>query len=195
MLERMSEPAGARVYPVFLKLSGRRALVVGAGAVAERKIEALLEAQALVRVVAPEATQQVRALAAAGSIEWRARSFEDADVDGAWLVVAATSDAAVQQRAAAACEARRVFVIAVDDPANASAYSGAIVARPPFTIAISSSGATPALTRLIREIVEQVLPSEEWVERAQLLRAKWRASGTPMGDRFGELVRELAAKT
>jgi uroporphyrin-III C-methyltransferase / precorrin-2 dehydrogenase / sirohydrochlorin ferrochelatase len=188
----MSEPADARVYPVFLRLAGRRALVVGAGPVAERKIAALVEAQAVVRVVAPEATEGVRALAAAGSIEWIARPFEERDVDGAWIVVAATSDGAAQERVSAAASTRRVFVIAVDDPAHASAYSGAVVTRPPFTIAISSSGATPALTRLVREIIEHVLPGDDWIDHAKRLRAKWLASGTPMGERFGELVRELA---
>ena len=62
--------------------------------------------------------------------------------------------------------------------------------RPPFLIAISSSGATPALTRLVREIIEYVLPGDEWVEHAQRLRAKWLADGTPMAERFSQLVRE-----
>jgi siroheme synthase-like protein len=113
-------------------------------------------------------------------------------VDGAWLVFAATGDASVQRRVADAAGERRVFCVAVDDPANASAYSGAVVRRPPFTVAISSSGAAPALTRLVREVIEHVLPGERWVERATELRAKWLADGTPMGDRFAELVREMA---
>jgi siroheme synthase-like protein len=190
----MPDAADLRVYPVFLKLAGRDALVVGAGSVAERKVASLLEARARVRVVAPQATAEIQRLAAAGAIQWSARPFEDSDADGAWFIVAATSDDRAQRRVAAAAEARRVFVIAVDDPPNATAYSGAIVSRPPFTVAISSSGATPALTRLLREILEDVLPDPEWVEHAKALRAKWLASGTPMASRFGELVRELAAK-
>jgi uroporphyrin-III C-methyltransferase/precorrin-2 dehydrogenase/sirohydrochlorin ferrochelatase len=186
--------ADLRVYPVFLKLAGRAVLVVGAGPVAERKVASLLDARARVRVVAPQATDEIRRLAGAGAIEWSQRPFQEDDADGAWFVVAATSDAEAQRRVAAAAEARRVFVVAVDDPPNASAYSGAVVSRPPFTIAISSAGATPALTRLLREILEDVLPEPEWVEHAKALRARWLASGTPMGSRFGELVRELAAK-
>jgi siroheme synthase-like protein len=189
-------PAGdeASLYPIFLKLEGRRVLVVGAGAVAERKIESLQRAKALIRVVAPEATDAIRKWAEGAELEWLARPFEDADVRDAWLVIAATSDAATQRSVAAAAEARACFVIAVDDPVHASAYSGAVVRRPPFTIAVSSSGTAPALTRLVREVVEQVLPDEDTVAHAQRLRAKWQAEGTPMGRRFDELVRELAKK-
>jgi siroheme synthase-like protein len=187
--------ADAAIYPLFLKLAGRRVLVVGGGAVAERKIESLLEAGAQVRVVAPEATPRVRELSTGGAIERLARPFVDADVDGAWLVIAATSDAGVQELAAASCASRRVFCVAVDDPPNASAYSGAVVRRPPFTIALSSSGETPALTRLLREVIEHALPSEQWVAHARSLRRKWRTEKTPMGERFAELVRELARKS
>jgi siroheme synthase-like protein len=177
-----------------LKLGGRRVLVVGAGAVAERKINSLLEAQARVCVVAPEATAEVARLARASAVEWRIRPFEEADADGAWLVIAATADPRVQQDVAAAAAKRRAFCVAIDDPANASAYSAAVVRREPFTIAISSSGATPALTRLVREVIEHVLPREEWIEHAKQLRAKWIAEQTPVGERFGDLVKELAEK-
>jgi uroporphyrin-III C-methyltransferase/precorrin-2 dehydrogenase/sirohydrochlorin ferrochelatase len=180
-----------RLYPLFLKLDGRTALVVGAGSVGERKIAALVDVGARVRVVAPKATEEVERLATAGAIEWRARAFEENDADGAWIAVAATSDAAVQRAVAQAAEARRVFVVAVDDVPNASAYSGSIVRRDPFVIAISSSGEAPALTRLVREIVEQLLPPEEWVEEAKRLRQRWMVDGTPMGERFAELVRKL----
>jgi siroheme synthase-like protein len=187
----VNPPIGPPLLPLFLKLEGRTALVVGAGAVAERKIVALVEAGAHVRVVAPDATDGVRALATEGRVAWRRGAFVDHDVDGAWLVFAATSDAEVQRRVSVAAEARRVFCVAVDDPANASAYSGAVVRRPPFAIAISSSGAAPALTRLVREVIEGVLPSDDWIARAEELRARWLADGTPMQDRFDELVREL----
>lgn len=187
----MNAPDGPSLLPLFLKLEGRTALVVGAGAVAERKIAALLDAGALVRVVAPEASDAVRTLAAEGRVEWRARAFEDADLDGAWLAFAATSDAVVQRGVAESAAARRVFCVAVDDPPNASAYSGAVVRRPPFAIAVSSSGAAPALTRLVREVLESALPSDDWIARAEQLRARWLAEKTPMQDRFEQLVREL----
>ena len=191
----MPDEAEAELLPLFLKLEGRDVLVVGAGEIAQRKIEALLQARARVRVVAPDATEGMTLLAQQGRVAWSQRGFEEADVDGAWLVVVATSDPQVQVRAAAEAEARHVFCLAVDDPANASAYSGAVVRRPPFAIAISSGGATPALTRLVREIVEQALPGDEWVEHARRLRDRWQKEGTPMADRFAELLRELKART
>jgi uroporphyrin-III C-methyltransferase/precorrin-2 dehydrogenase/sirohydrochlorin ferrochelatase len=179
------------LLPLFLKLAGRAVLVVGAGHVAERKVEALLAAGARVRLVAPEATEGLTRLAAEGRIAWSARPFTEGDADGVWLVFAATSDASVQQRAAEAASARRVFCVAVDDPSNASAYSAAVVRRPPFTVAISSSGEAPGLTRLLREVIEHVLPGPDWARRAAELRAKWQADGTPMGERFAQLVAEM----
>lgn len=181
----------ASLLPLFLKLAGKTVLVVGAGAVAERKIESLLEAGARVRVVAPAASEEVQRMAREGRIEWSPRPFEEGDAEDAWLAFAATADTEVQERVERATRARRVFCVAVDDPSHASAYSGAVVRRPPFTIAVSSSGATPALTRLVREVIEHVLPGEDWVEHARRLRAKWMAEGTPMGDRFAELVRDV----
>ncbi|HEX8793321.1 MAG TPA: bifunctional precorrin-2 dehydrogenase/sirohydrochlorin ferrochelatase [Polyangiaceae bacterium] len=188
----MREADGANLLPLFLKLEGKLALVVGAGSVAERKITSLLDVGARVRVVAPEANDAVKRLADDGRVEWRARAFEEADVGGTWLVCAATSSPDVQRAVASAAEARRVFCVAVDDPPNASAYSAAVVRRPPMVVAISSSGAAPALTRLLREVIEHVLPAEEWIRRAEELRAQWLRDGTPMADRFAQLVREIA---
>jgi siroheme synthase-like protein len=182
----------ADLLPLFLKLEGKLALVVGAGAVAERKIASLLDVGARVRVVAPDASDDVKRLAGEGRVEWRERAFAEADIEGAWLVYAATASPEVQRSVAAAAETRRVFCVAVDDPPNASAYSAAVVRRPPMVVAISSSGAAPALTRLLREVIEHVLPAEEWIRRAEELRAQWLRDGTPMGDRFAQLVREIA---
>jgi siroheme synthase-like protein len=181
----------ARVFPLFLKLEGRDVLVVGAGSVGERKIASLLEVGARVRVVAPETTDAVRTWAEEGRIVWSPTRFAETDVDGARLVFAATSDPEAQRRVLAAADARGVFVVAVDDPPNASAYGGAVIRRPPFVLAISSSGVAPALTRLLREVLEQVLPGDDVVEAARRLREKWKAEGKPMGERFAELVREV----
>lgn len=187
----MSAGDEASLFPLFLKLGRRTVLVVGAGAMAERKVRSLVAAGAQVRLVAPEATPELRRMADERVVEWAPRPFEERDLEGAWLVVAATGDAGAQRRIAAGAEARRVFLLAVDDPENASAYSGAVVRKRPFLIAISSSGAAPALTRLLREIIEQVLPGDAWIEHAKALREKWIADGTPIGERFGSLVREL----
>jgi len=181
----------ARVYPLFVRLEGRDVLVAGAGPVAEKRIVELVGAGARVRVVAPSATDTVAALAASGAIAWDARRFEDADLGAAWLVVSATGDPDAQRRIFAAAERARTFVLAVDDPPNGSAASGSVVRRPPFLIAISSSGEAPALTRLVREVLESALPEDRWVRAARDLRRRWKRDGTPMGARFAELVREL----
>jgi siroheme synthase-like protein len=190
----MASSAEPHLWPLFLKLEGRTVLVVGGGSVAERKIHALLDARARVRVVAPDASPEVRRLAQEGAIDWRARAFEPEDADGAWVALAATSNPEVQRSVSDAAAARRLFLVAADDPVHASAYSGAVVRRMPLTIAISSSGTTPALTRLLREIIEEVLPGPDWIEHAQRLRAQWIVSAKPMGERFGDLVRELASR-
>ncbi len=182
------------LYPLFLKLDGRRVVIVGAGPAAERKIADLAAAGADVLVVALEATAPVRALADRGAVRWEARAFAEGDLDGAWLAVASTNDADVQRRVATAADARRIFCVAVDDLPNGSAYSAAVIRRAPFTVALSSSGATPALTRLLREVLEQALPDEGWVDAARALREQWRAEATPFGSRFGDLVRAFKEK-
>jgi uroporphyrin-III C-methyltransferase/precorrin-2 dehydrogenase/sirohydrochlorin ferrochelatase len=189
-----SAPDEATLYPLFLKLRGRAVLVVGGGQVAERKVASLLESGATVRLVAPEATPALRRLAAEGRLEWHARGFDDRDIDGAWLAIAATDIAELQARVANAGAVRSTFVVAVDDPDHASAYGGAVIRRPPFLVAISSSGATPALSRLLREIIEEVLPGDDWIARARDLRARWKADGTPMGERFADLVRDFKSR-
>ncbi len=182
------------LLPLFLKLGGRHVLVVGGGEVAAHKVAGLLEAGARVKVVAKEANAALARLAHDGRIELVERAFKETDADGAWLVYAATSDPAAQAALAGAADARLQFCVAVDDPPNASAYSGSVVRRAPFIIAISSSGEVPALTRLVRAVVEEVLPGDRWIAEARRLRSKWRADGTPAKDRFGELVREIARR-
>jgi len=166
-------------------------LVVGAGSVGTRKVEELIAAGAGVRVVAPLASFSVSAHAAAGKIELRARAFEPTDLDGVWLCIAATNDPLINATVAVAAEARRIFVNAVDDPPNASAFFGSILRRAPFTIAISSSGQLPGLSRLLREVLERALPEDRYIAAARALRKRWRADATPMGSRFGELLRAL----
>ncbi|MDB5218386.1 MAG: siroheme synthase [Myxococcaceae bacterium] len=183
------------MLPLFLDLSGKDVLVVGAGVVASRKVADLVAVGAKVRVVAPRVTDELTAASAAGTIAVEQRGFEERDVDGAWLVFASTDDASVQQRVGVACEKARVFCVAVDDPPNASAYGGAIVRRGPVTIAISTSGEAPALARLLREVLEQALPDEGYVDAARALREKWKAEKTPMTSRFGQLVQAFKERS
>jgi siroheme synthase-like protein len=178
------------LLPLFLRLEGRRVLVVGAGTVAARKIEALIAVGARVEVVAPSVNAEVEAM----SVTFHRRAFVESDVEGAWLVIAATNDSEVNARIASACESRRVFVNAVDDPPNASAYFGGLIRRGPFTIAISSRGEAPALTRLLREVIEGALPPDRWIAEARALRRKWKSEKTPMESRFAELVAAILGR-
>jgi len=190
----MGAVAERNLYPLFLHLEGRDVLVVGAGSVAEKKIEDLVAAKADIRVVAPKATKRIRELAKAGTIAWSARAFTVSDVAGAWLVVSATGSRSVAKRVFQEAEERLVFVLAVDDPKNGSAISSSVVRRDPFVVAISSSGHAPALTRLLRELIEQILPEDRWIRAARDLRSHWRVEHVPMGSRFAELVRSFKAR-
>ena len=182
------------LFPLFLKLAGRKVLVVGGGPVAAAKVAALREAGADVFTVAPEVEPALAELAAAGSIALARRSFDVADLDGAWLVVAAAT-ADVNRGVAAAAEARRLFVLAVDDPSAASAYGAGTLRRGGVTVAVSTDGRAPALAGLLREGLEAVLPAdiETWTAAADTQRAEWRAAGVPMAERRPLLLRALNA--
>ncbi len=177
-------------YPLFLQLAGKRALVVGGGAVGARKAVELVAAGARVTVVSPAFTGELPE-----SVQRIERCFEPNDVDGAWLVIAATNDASVQAHVAECAARAHAFVIAVDDLSNTNAISPAIVRRGAITIAISSGGETPALTRLLRELIEQILPEENYVEAARTLRARWKREHTPVHSRFHELLTALRSAT
>lgn len=187
------------LFPLFLDLRNRPVLVVGAGTVALGKIRGLLAAGAAVTVVAPMAVAELAALADGHVLRWRRRRFRTMDLDGMWLVVAATSDRGVNAQVARAAERRRLFVNAVDDPASATAYAGAVVRRGPVTAAISSGGRAPALSRLLRELLEQLLPDAEtltsWTATSESLRPGWRARAVPLVERFPLLLRSLLERT
>lgn len=178
------------LLPLFLNLARRGVVLVGGGRVATGKLPQLLAAGADVRVVAPEVTEEIRA---SGVLVVQHR-FEASDLEGAWLVVAAATPD-VNAEVAAAAEARRIFVNAVDDPTNASAFLSGVVRREGVTIAISTSGDAPALTSLLREALDAVLPRDmgRWLERARQLRVVWRRRGVPMDERKPLLLEALNA--
>ncbi len=141
------------LLPLFVNLTGRRVVLVGGGPVASAKLTQLLAAGADVHVVAPEIHEDIVKAAVAIS----RRQFVPADLDGAWLVVAAATPD-VNRSVAAAAEGRQLFVNAVDDPANATAFLSGVVRRDGVTLAISTSGDAPGLTALLREALDAVLP-------------------------------------
>ncbi|HYL83052.1 MAG TPA: bifunctional precorrin-2 dehydrogenase/sirohydrochlorin ferrochelatase [Candidatus Angelobacter sp.] len=169
----------SKLFPMFLKLAGRPCLVVGAGAIAESKISGLLEAEAAVRVVAPKAAERVQSWADAKKITWLKRVWEPADLDGMFLVVAATSSPDVHQRIYEEAKRRAVLCNIVDVPDLCDFYYPAVVQRGALQIAVSTSGQSPALAqRLRKELVDQFGPEyEAWldhlgVERDKLFAAK-----------------------
>jgi len=186
-------PAAA-FFPVFLRLSGRRVLLVGAGPVGASKLQGLLDAGALITVVAPDIVPDIEQAAAAhaAAITLKKRPFEVADLDGVWYVVAAATPD-VNRAVAQAAEARQLFVNAVDDPPNATAYLGGVLRRGGVTIAISTDGHAPALAGLLREGLDALLPNElaEWLDEAKAVRKKWLADGVPMEERRPLLLKTL----
>jgi uroporphyrin-III C-methyltransferase/precorrin-2 dehydrogenase/sirohydrochlorin ferrochelatase len=179
----------AALFPLFLELRGRRVLLVGGGPVAAGKLAPLLAAGAEVIVVAPEVVAEI---AAAPGVRVKRRRFLPADVDDAWLVVAAAPPE-VNREVARAGAARRVFVNAVDDPRHASAYTGGVFSKGGVTVALSTGGEAPALAGLLREGLEALVPEDvaRWRRAARLLKRLQRAGGTPMPARRPQLLRAL----
>ncbi|MGH9435872.1 MAG: NAD(P)-dependent oxidoreductase, partial [Terriglobia bacterium] len=162
----------SRLYPLFADLDARCILVVGGGAVAERKVRALADTGAHIHLVAPEATPRLQALAEAGKITWRREAFEPELVRGASLVIAAGADKSLNREVAAAARAQRIFVNVVDDATLSTFHVPAIVNRAPLQVAVSSGAAAPALAAAIRGRLE-VLLDESLGPLAGLL-ARWR---------------------
>ena len=174
--------SGLAGYPVNLLVRGHRVVVVGAGRIAARKIEPLLDAGAVVEVVAPEAGPEVRAWAAAGRLVLRERAFEAPDLEGAWLALTATDDAAVNAAVHAAGEAGRVWVNSADDPANCSFTLMSVIRRGDLVVSVGTGGRSPALaTELRRRLGKEIGPEYETLlevlsEAREALRATGRSS-------------------
>jgi siroheme synthase-like protein len=213
----------SELLPLFLNLTGRTVVLVGGGPVATAKLRQLLAAGARVRVIAPEITDEILELVARGfpasadgrddpaaarlaeapearrrqpsdpgRVSIAQRPFVPADLDGAWLVVAAATPE-VNRHVAEVAETLRLFVNAVDDPANATAFLSGVVRRDGVTLAISTRGAAPALTALLREGLEALLPRDlaTWMWQARSARVAWRREGVPMDARKPRLLQAL----
>jgi uroporphyrin-III C-methyltransferase/precorrin-2 dehydrogenase/sirohydrochlorin ferrochelatase len=176
------------MYPAFLRLNGRRVLVVGGGPMAASKLDGLLGEGADVIVVAPSVTDGVER----PGVTVRRRPFEEGDLDGVWWVVAAASPQ-VNRTVSEAAERRRIFVNAVDDPAHATAYLGGLVRRDGVTIAISTGGRAPALSGLLREALDAWLPVDldTWMAAADEARRGWKRDAVPIGKRRPMLLETL----
>jgi precorrin-2 dehydrogenase / sirohydrochlorin ferrochelatase len=184
-----------KLFPLFLKLENRPCLVVGAGTIAEGKIAGLLEVQATVRVVAPEATPQVQSWAQEKKLEWQQRYYEASDLQGMFLVVAATSSAKIHEQIFVEARRQNVLCNVVDVPHLCDFFYPAVVRRGALQIAISTAGESPALAqRLRKELEVQFGPDyEAWVTALGEARTEIAARDLTAEDRK-ELLHQLASE-
>lgn len=159
-------------YPVYLNLKGREVLLIGGGTIALQKLPALLEGEATLTVVAPEALPEIEQFAKEGKIRWHRRSYETSDLESVSLVIAATDDPELQKRVAAESRERKIWVNVVDVPPLCDFIAPAIVRRGEIQIAISTGGAAPALAKFLRKRMEEWVgpPYEALVSLVQ----RWR---------------------
>ena len=172
----MTVPVG---HPVFLNVADEPVVVVGAGTIAERKVDALAEAGARVTVIAPEATPGLRARAGRGDIRYLARAYAPGDLAGCRLAYVATDDPAVSRAVHEEATARGIWLNVADQPALCGFLAPAVVRRGELTVAVSTNGASPAMARLVRERLEAELGPEYAAALAILrrVRERLRAAG------------------
>ena len=183
------------LFPLFLKLDGKRCVVAGAGAVAAEKIVSLLRCGARVVVVAPEAAPEVKSLSEAGRIEWRQRRFEPNDLSGTCIAIAATSDREVNRSVFEEASRRSILANAVDDPPLCDFFCASIVERGDLQIAISTAGKSPALAQRLRREIDAQLPPGlgQWLDDLGSLRREI-LSTMPAGEPRKALLHRLAGR-
>ncbi len=183
------------LLPIFLRLDDRPVLVVGAGTVALAKIESLRAAGAAITVVAPKTIPRIRELAHQDALVWRERVFEPGDLDGAFLVIAATNASDVNRTVFEEARRRNIACNAVDDPPNCDFYFGSVVSRGDLQVAISTTGESPALAQRLRQEIDAQLPQDlgPWLTELGELRREVR-DAAPAGEARNLLLHELAQR-
>lgn len=142
-----------RYYPAYLDLTGRRCVVIGAGEIAERKVTQLIASEADVMLVSPTATPAIEGLAAKGQVRWLQRAYAPGDLAGATLAIAATDDENVNRKVHAEAQREKTLLNVVDVTPLCDFIAPSIIERGPVTVAISTSGTSPALARKLRELM------------------------------------------
>lgn len=158
-MNAVEEPAGFYL-PIMLDVRGRPCLVVGGGAVAARKVASLLDGGAAVTVISPEVVPEIAAWRDAGRLHHLDREWEEGDSRGYFLVVSATDDEEINRLVAEEAEAERTLVNVVDSPRLSSFIAPAVLRRGSLVVAVSTSGASPAAARRIKEKLEELLGPE-----------------------------------
>jgi uroporphyrin-III C-methyltransferase / precorrin-2 dehydrogenase / sirohydrochlorin ferrochelatase len=183
------------LQPIFLKLEGRRGLLVGAGNVALEKISTLLKTGVRLRVIAPEARDEVKELAREGKLEWVARAFEPADLDGNFIVIAATDVSEVNAAVYRGAVERNILCNSVDDIPNCDFFFGSVVNRGDLQVAISTAGESPSLAQRLRREIDEQLPQDlgPWLKTIGELRREILAT-YPRGEERRLILHELAER-
>jgi precorrin-2 dehydrogenase/sirohydrochlorin ferrochelatase len=183
------------LFPIFLKLTGRPCIVIGAGHLAESKIESLLAANSAVTVIAPEANARITELAASGEITLHLREYAPGDLAGQFLAVAATNVPAVNRAVFAEAESSGVLINAVDDPPFCDFYFPSVVRRGDLQIAISTAGHSPALAQKLRKEINALLPLDagDWLAELGNLRREVLQL-EPLNDARKDLLHQLASR-
>ncbi len=145
-----------RYYPVNLVLKNKKCLVIGAGNVAERKVKRLLECGARVSVLSPAMTPGLKTMAKNGKIAFKEKKVNLRALDGAYLVIAATTDRSVNAAVSSYCRKKNILINVVDSPKECSFILPSIIRRGDLTISISTDGISPALSKKIRQDLEKV---------------------------------------
>ncbi len=181
------------LQPIFLKLDGRPGLVVGAGNVALEKIGSLLATGIRLRVIAPEAIAEIRHIATEGKLEWIHRRFDPADLDGNFVVIAATNDPEVNAAVYREAIRRGILCNSVDDPPHCDFYFGSVVRRGDLQIAISTAGESPAVAQRLRREIDEQLPHDLglWLKEIGELRREILATH-PSGEARKALAAPIA---
>lgn len=183
------------LFPIFLKLTGRPCIVIGAGNLAESKIESLQAANARVSVIAPNASPRIVAMAKSGEIAWQQREYATGDLAGNFLAIAATDNPAVNRAVFAEAEAVGILINAVDDPPFCDFYFPSVVRRGDLQIAISTAGASPALAQRLRKEINSLLPLDtgDWLAELGNLRREVLQM-EPLNEARKELLHTLASR-
>ncbi len=183
------------LLPIFLNLEGRPGLLVGAGTVALEKIGSLLKTGVRLRVVAPRARAEIRELAAEGKLELALRAFEPEDLDGSFIVIAATDVPEVNAAVYREAVLRGIPCNSVDDIPNCDFFFGSVVSRGDLQIAISTAGESPAVAQRLRREIDEQLPEDlgPWLAALGELRREVLATHE-RGEERRLLLHELAAR-
>jgi precorrin-2 dehydrogenase/sirohydrochlorin ferrochelatase len=183
------------LFPIFLKLTARPCLVIGAGNLAESKIESLRAANAKVTVIAPQASIRITDLAAAGELTWHQREYIPGDIHDCFLVVTATNVPAVNRAVFLEAQSNDILCNAVDDPPFCDFYFPSVVRRGDLQIAISTAGSSPALAQKLRKEINAALPLDtgDWLTDLGNLRREV-VQIEPLNEQRKQLLHQLASR-